>query len=400
MAGAVAWSPFGRLWSAAAAANVGDGIRAAAFPLIAVTFTQDPLVVSGLAAAATLPWLLFGLLGGAVVDRVDRRRLAWTVNAARAVVLGGLLVALAADIATVSWLYVAAFVIGIGETLADTAVVSVVPALVPRDELERANGRLVSAEVAGNEFVGPLLGSLLFSAALLLPVAVDAASLAVAAALLFSLPATGPPPAHSRTPVRLGSSVAEGLRVVWRRPRLRAVVGIGAALSFADAAWFSLLVLYAVKTLGLPKEAFGALLAAGALGGVLGGLAAGAITRRVGKGAAAATALILTAVAQLVFATGTVIAVAASMLALSSGAFAIWNTVSATERQVDIPDQLLGRVNATYRTLAIGAAPLGALVGGLLARQLGLTAPLLAGVAPLLLLALLALRALKDDGAH
>jgi MFS family permease len=400
VAEAVVWrGAYWRLWSASTAANVGDGIRAAAFPLIAATFSRDPLVVGGLTAAAYLPWLLFGLLGGAVVDRVDRRRLSWTVNAVRALALCALVLGLATGVANVAWLYAAAFVVGIGETLADNAVLTMLPTLVPSEHLDTANGRLVSAQVAGNEFIGPLLGSLLFSYALLLPVAVDAATLGVAAVLLLSLPlASGRAPSTAReTGVR--NSIREGIRFVRSQPRLRAVVAIGTGVSMADAAWFSILVLYAVETLRLEAGTFGVLLAVGAIGGVLGGVVAGRITRRLGRAPAAAAALAATALAQLVIGVSATVVPVAVMLAVSSAAFAIWNTISVTERHIVTPNALLGRVNATYRTAVVGVAPVGAVLGGLLARQLGLRAPLLAGVVPLLLLAVLAWRRLGEGSA-
>ncbi len=395
---AITWPPpYWRLWSASTAANMGDGVRAAAFPLIAATFSRDPLVVGGLTVAAYLPWLTFGLVGGAVVDRVDRRRLSWTVNAVRTAALAALVVGLASGTANVAWLYAVAFVVGTGETLADNAVLTMLPTLVPTEQLDRANGRLVSAQVAGNEFVGPLLGSVLFSYALLLPVAVDGAALGVATALLLSLPAmSGPAPAvGTRRSVR--DSIVEGVKFVRRHRRLRAVVLIGAGLSMADAAWFSLLVLYSEEVLRLEPAAFGALLAVGALGGILGGVLAGRCIARYGRAAAAASALAATAAAQVAIAVTANVPLVAAMLAVTSGAFAIWNTVSATERHVVTPNELLGRVNAAYRTAAIGVAPLGVVAGGLVARGFGLRAPLLIGVVPLLALAALASRRLGDS---
>lgn len=387
--------PYWRLWSASTATNVGDGIRAAAFPLVAVTFSRDPLVVSGLTVAAYLPWLLFGLIGGAIVDRVDRRRLSWTVNAARAVTLAVLVAGLATDVATVWWLYLVAFIVGIGETLADNATLAMVPSLVPSDQLETANGRLVSAQVAGNEFIGPLLGSLLFSVALLLPVVADGLAMGVAAVLLLTLPTVAPSRQAGDGLVRMRASIVEGLQFVREQPRLRLVLVIGATLSIADAAWFSLLVLLAEQRLDLPSSGFGLLLAIGAVGGILGGMVAGAVIRRVTGGTATAVALTSTAIAQLVIALSTHVVVVGVMLAVTSGAFALWNTVSVTERQRRTPDWMLGRVNATYRTAALGAAPVGAVIGGLVARSLGVTAPLLMGVVPLLLLAVLAGRRLQ-----
>lgn len=375
-----------RLWSASALSNLGDGIRAAALPLLAAALTRDPVLVAGVAVAQQLPWLTFGLVTGAVVDRADRRRVLIVVNGVRTILLGALVVAILSHQAALPLLYALAFAVGVGETLHDTAAQVAVPALVHDDQLDRANGGMVLAQVAGNELIGPPLGGALFALGVILPFITDSGLLALSAMLALGLPVLVRPasikPAASQP--SLVADIVEGLRWLAGHRVLRTVTALGAVLSLADAAWFPILVLYAGEILGLGPMAFGLLLGSGAAGGLAGGLLAARIARAVGSAAALVSSVALTGAAQLVLGLTSSWAVAVVVLALSSLAFAVWNVVSMSLRQSLVPDRLLGRVNSAYRTLVTGAAPIGALLGGALASLLGLRMPFLAGV-PLVL---------------
>ena len=155
-----------RVWAAAAASNLADGIFWVALPLIAVTLTTEPALVAGVAVAARLPWLFFVLFAGAIADRVDRRATMRNVQLLRVAVVAGLLLLALTDSLALPVLYAAALALGIGETFYDTAGMSIMPSLVPRELLSRANSRLYAVEMAANELVGPPLGGLLVAAAI------------------------------------------------------------------------------------------------------------------------------------------------------------------------------------------------------------------------------------------
>jgi hypothetical protein len=148
---------FAKLWAAQGTSNLGDGVYGTALPLLAATLTRDPLLVSLVSFAEWLPWLLFGLLSGALLDRWDRRRVMWTVDAARFAIVGGLAVAVLADRASIALLAAVGFLLGTGQTLVDTGAHSILPTLVSREaqRLERANGRLVGTQVVTQELAGP-----------------------------------------------------------------------------------------------------------------------------------------------------------------------------------------------------------------------------------------------------
>ncbi|HEU4397592.1 MAG TPA: MFS transporter, partial [Actinomycetota bacterium] len=167
--------------------NLGDGVTLVAGPLLAASLTRDPRLVAGLAVAQRLPWLLFSLVSGALVDRLDRRLLMVRVDAARCLAVALLGVAVLADAASLPLLYVVFFALGTAETLFDNAAVSILPAVVPRDQLARANGRLLGVRMVANELVAPPLGGLLFAAAAAVPFLLDAGTFAAAAALVAAM---------------------------------------------------------------------------------------------------------------------------------------------------------------------------------------------------------------------
>jgi len=176
-----------RLWTAAGISTLGDGIREAALPLLAASLTRDPGAVAAVAFAGRLPWLVFSLLSGAVVDRVDRKKVMWMVDSGRALVMVGLATAVVFDATSIPLLAGAAFVLGTGETLFDNAAQSFMQSVAPRDRLEEANSRLYAVQITSQEFVGPPVGSLLFAAAMAAPFFVDAGSFVAAAALVLGI---------------------------------------------------------------------------------------------------------------------------------------------------------------------------------------------------------------------
>lgn len=151
------------LWGGTASANLADGITLAAAPLLAAALTRDPALVSGLVVAQRLPWFLFVLFSGVVVDRFDRRTLLILGNAVRLLALGGVTVALGLGVRELWILYVAAFLLGTAETVVDNASLAILPSLVRRERTSDANGRLFATQSILNELAGPPLGALIFS---------------------------------------------------------------------------------------------------------------------------------------------------------------------------------------------------------------------------------------------
>ncbi|WP_152360259.1 MFS transporter [Microlunatus speluncae] len=379
---------FVRLWSATALSNLGDGIRAAAFPLLAAGLTSSPVLITGVAVVGQLPGLLFGLVAGVAADRFNRRSLVLTTDIIRTVLLAGLVVLIATGAATIWVVYGVVFVSGLASVLRDTTAGTLLPSIVGKDQLDRANGRMVTAEIAGNEFVGPPLGGYLFGIAVALPFAVNGGTMAIAAALVASLPAMLQPAAAPAGPsrARLLTDLRDGLRWLIRRRDVLAVPATSVALAMTDSAWFTLLVLYLRDVLNLPGIWFGAMLAIGAVGGLAGGLVAARIGRAIGLRWTIVGCLVVAAAGQLALGTTSSTVITALVLASSSLVFAVWNVAARTLIQRRTPTELLGRVASINGTVITAASILGALLGGVTAEQLGLQAPFLFGV-PLLIIA-------------
>jgi MFS family permease len=391
---------FYKLWAASAISNFGDGIRLTALPLLAATLTRDPGLIAGVFFASSAPWLLFALTAGALVDRLDRRIMMWTMQVARMALMAFLTVAIVADLGTTAMLvtlYVVSFFLGTGEVLFDNAAQAIMPAVVRKDQLQVANGRLYAVEEAANRFLGPPVGSFLFAAAAALPFIVDAASFGVGAVLIFSMTGSyAPARSGSPSPTSLRFEIAEGLKWLLRHRILRTLAVMTGVSNLTHSATYAIFVLYALEILHLSEWGFGVILATSAIGGLVGGLVAPRLARFFGDGKSFYIITISAAVAELAIGlTSNAVIVAVAMIAFGLGAM-WWNVIAVSLRQSIVPDQLLGRVNSVYRLLAWGTMPLGAAVGGILGRTFGLRAAYFFSAIVLALLTLYMLPIVSD----
>lgn len=364
-------------------ANLGDGIRLAAFPLLAAQMTDEPLAVGAVAAAGGIPWLVTGLLAGGLADRVGARRLLPLADAARVMVLGGLVALLVTDRAGIPAVLAAALLLGVAETVRDTAAETVVPRLVHADQLERAGGRLTAGSLIGNEFAGPLVGGVLFGAGAALPFIASSAASALAVLLVLSLPVAVlrllTPMDPAERSVEAGTLA--GLRWLSRQRMLGGLVLVVALVALADSAWFAVFVLFSEDRLGLGPVGFGALLALGAGGGLAGSLLADKVVAgRRHKGAIAWSSAVATTCPALLLLAPELWA-AGIVVVVSSAAFGVLNVAAAGLRYRLVPSDLLGRVSAAWRTSAYASGAGGALVGGFVASTQGLSAPFALSVA-------------------
>jgi MFS family permease len=369
---------FWRFWTAALLANVGDGIRLSAFPLLAAALTNEPVLVAAVTAAQALPWLLGGLAAGSLADRVSARALIAAADTGRVTVLALLVGLILTDHVAIGAVLVGACLLGRGEIVRDTAAQTVIPRLVDNRLIERANGRLVAAEVVGGEFVGPPVGAALFVAGAALPFVANGAALALCVLLVVSIPLSLlstqlAPSAEGPAPIAHG--VLAGLRWLRGQRLLCALFGAVAAVALADSAWFAILVLFVSKTLRLSGGVYGLLLAVGAVGGVVGALLAERLIGTTRHRAVLAWSLAVGAVTPAVLLIAPTLWALAGVVVITSASFAVLNVAAVSVRHRIVPAALLGRVTATSRTLTYAAAAAGALVGGLAAAEAGLSAP-------------------------
>ncbi|MEY9775062.1 MFS transporter [Arthrobacter sp. MW3 TE3886] len=387
-----------KLWTSSGLSNLADGVFKIALPLLAIQFTQSPTLVAGLSVAATLPWLLFALTAGALADRLDRRKLMLWANLSRAMLPALLAAVVVLDLGSMWDLYVVALMVGVAETLYDTSAQSIMPQLVHRDQLSRANGRLYAVELTTNQFIGPPLGGLLVAVGAVAGVAVPAALWLAAVGGLLLVPGAFRTEREQKTTLRF--DIGEGLRFLWNQKILRTLAVMTGVFNFASSASFAVLVLFAVgpaSQMGLSEVGFGLLLTTSALGAFVGSFISERVEARLGR----SKSLMLTIFGAALFVGAPAMTdnpyVLGPIFFVGGMLIVLWNVITVSLRQRITPNRLLGRVNSAYRLLAWGTMPLGAAAGGLLAQWLGLQ--VMFGIMGVLTLALLGMMPVLTDKA-
>jgi MFS family permease len=360
------------LWSSGTLTDLSDGVLLAAGPLLVASLTREPFAVAMAVFTQRIPWVLFGVVAGAIIDRVDRRRLLITVNALRVVVAGLLGLVIAFDATTLAVVYLALFLLGTAETFADNAKTVAIAVVVPRAGLGRANARLYGSGIVGNQLAGPPLGALLFGLGMAWPFALNVLLLLAGVVLLVPIRLPGGPTTGTR---HLRHEVAEGLRWLWSNAPVRTLAILITVFNVTFGAAFSVWVLYALERLGLSEVGFGLLMTAGALGGLVGTALYGTLERRFGYATLLRVGLVVECLTHLVLALTRSPAVAGLVMAAFGTHAVVWGTTSTTIRQRVVPSLLLGRVTSVYMIGSVGALSLGTLIGGAIAQRYGILAP-------------------------
>jgi MFS family permease len=354
--------------------NLGDGLMMAAGPLLVASQTRNPVLVAAAAMAFQLPWLVFGLVAGALADRLDRRVLVMAMDGARAVVLAGLCVVILTGHVNI-WLVMAAmFLVGLAEVFADSSTNTLLPMLVEKPDLGIANARIQVGFLTANQLVGPALGAVIFAAGTALPFMIQTVCVALGVVLVSRIGTPrGAVREHVETHVR--QDIVEGVRWLAGNRPVRTLALVIVAFNVTWAAPWSVLVLWSMERVGIDAAGFGLLTTAAALGGLLGTAAYGRVESRVPLATLMRTVLACEVVFHLAMAL-TTSPWAAYPLMFFFGAYAfIWGTLSQAVRQRAVPTQFQGRVGSVYMLCVMGGMLGGSLLGGLIAHQWGVTAP-------------------------
>ena len=409
-------TPFGvnywRLWTASVISNLGDGISGVAYPWLASAVTRNPIHIALVGVATRLPWLVFSLPAGVITDRIDRRRLVVAMDALRAVVTIGVAVVVLIFQSELSSpeslasgetlppsgagvllavVYVSAALFGLAEVLRDNAAQTLMPSVVTKDNLEKANGRLWGAEMVTNSFIGPPLGGFLLAVAFSVPFFVDAGTFAVSAAMVALLAGSFRPQIRDSAGPRpsFATDLKEGFRWLWNHRLLRALAIVLGLLNAAGSATQATIVLFAQEVLNLDATGFGLLASAGAVGGILGSFGASAVSKALGPGPSLAGTFVVGIGTSIAIGLTSSATLVWAMFAIGTFSAIVWNVITVSLRQAIIPDHLLGRVNSVYRFFGWGMMPIGIFLGGLLVqivsgladRDIGLRAPFFAAAA-------------------
>ncbi|MCW2497017.1 MFS transporter [Jatrophihabitans sp.] len=362
---------FRRLYASSATSNLADGIGRTALPLLAASYTHNAVLVSGLITCTYLPWLLFALPSGALIDRLDRRHAMAAANVLRAACTGVLALLIVSHEASIAVLYAVAFLLGLAETVYDSASRALLPQLVGAAELDRANSLLTVEETLGQTFLGAPIGSVLFATAAALPVLINAVGFAGAALLLLALRGAFRPP-RTGASTTLRQEIGEGVRWLNGHSLLRGLTLISTVTASVSSMTSGILVLYVIEELRLPPADFGLVLLVGGLGSILGGLGTPLAARRFGRGRTLTIGCALGAIGVAAMAFTRNGYVGALFFGIDGAGVMVWNVLTMSLRQALIPQQLFGRVQGAYRTLVFGGIALGALAGGALGHVIGI----------------------------
>lgn len=352
--------------------SLGSAFTRFALPLLVFHLTGSPVNLALTVTATFLPVVLFGLIIGVWVDRVDRKRLMIITDIGRAAVIAWLPLLASLDLLSVGWIYAAAFASSLLAMVFETSQVSAIASLVPRDDLMRANGRL-QASYSATGVLGSLLAGLVVA---VLPVPLlllgDALSFLISAGALALISrrfndAAG----HEEDAPALRTELLAGVRYVVGQPVLLCLAVMLALINFVGITPDTQLVLFAKQRLQASDSQVGLLYAAGGAGVVILSLLAGRLRRRFAYGQVALGALMLHGLFIAAFAAAPWYWAALPLWSLSTGVEALFNIATASLVQAIIPDHLMGRVISVLRVLAWSAIPLGTALGGLVIERTG-----------------------------
>jgi MFS family permease len=361
---------FWKFWAGQTISTMGSSITLFALPLLVYRLTGSAVSLALTTTFGFLPYLIFGLILGAWVDRIDRRRLMIAVDVAQAVGVASIPLLYSLGLLQLWWIYGVVFVSGTLSIAFRAAEFAAIPSLVPKNNLVTANGR-IQASYSAATIVGPLLAGLLLS---LIPLEallyLDALSFAGSAALMAlirrSFNAEARPPSAG-----IVSDIAEGLRYVWGHPVLRNISLMMALVNLVGSTVGAQLVLFVSRRYEVDEAAVGLFYSAGGAGVVVLSLAAGALSRRFGFSKVALGALVLSGIALIALAITPFYWAGLLLWAVASGLGILFNINTGSLRQAIVPSHMLGRVISVAMVIAWSAIPVGTILGALIIERTG-----------------------------
>ena len=363
---------FWALWAAFTGSNLGDGLSLVAFPLLAISLTDDARLVALVTVFRFLPFLVVGLPAGVLIDRSDRRAIAILGQIGRGAAVGLMAVVIIADAANIGLLAVTAFVVGVGEVLVDGGLPALVRDAVRVDQLEVANSRMMATQTVSNTFVGPPLGALLFEIHPSAPFISSVVLYLGAVVMLGRLPGNfKPTQSEEASSEGIWQQMMVGLRYVWSHPVLRPLALAVAAFSFVGQAGNAVFVILITERFGLSGIEFGVLIAIDGVAAVIMSFFVARVVAKTSHTISMRFAIVTYVAAALLFGLTTAIATAVLASLISGVSDPSWNVISSTIRQRLVPDEVFGRMMTAYLFIAWSANPLGAITGGMIAEQWG-----------------------------
>lgn len=376
-------SDFSRIWTASLVTNLSDGVLWLAVPLLAVSLTEDPVLIGMLSALSLLPWLFFAIPIGVLVDRTNRRRALIFGNLIRTIVGLFLSFTISQQIVNIWILFIAVFAIGACEVLVDTTSQSILPQILEKKDFEKGNSRLQISEVIVAQFAGTPLSGFLYAIMIALPFYFSTTGFLLAAIVISVSPFMRNLNSNSDADVqedRLGllADVKFAMLYIRNNSQILSIVVITTSLGFLFSLSNAIMPLFVLKELDVAPSLFGVVLAIQGFGALLGSALAPKISALIGRGQSLGIAIVVTSFMTLFAGISPNVYVFVAVQVVAAFAVSIWNILLMSLYQSLIPTHLYGRIHGARRTLVWGLMPIGSVIGGFIAKG-GLRLPFLLG---------------------
>ncbi len=393
---------FSRIWSASLITNLVDGVLRLAAPLLAVSLTEDPILIGALSALGLLPWLFFAIPIGALVDRVDRRRALVLGNSLRAVIALFIAFAVSQDFINIWLLLISVFFFGICEVLVDTTSQAVLPQILDKSNYERGNSRLQISEVIVSQFAGAPLSGLLYAVSIALPFFFSTTGFILAGLLILLFPferAINVRKEGDAGQAKLGlkGDIKFALNYLYQDKQIFSIVVITTLLGFFYSLSNAIAPLFILKELNVSPALFGVVLAIQGIGALAGSIAAPMVSKYLGRGKALAINVFFASLLVIFIGLSPNAYFFVAVSVLVGFTISVWNILLMSLYQSIIPPELYGRIHGARRTIVWGLMPIGALLGGVIARG-GLRLPFLIGGSIATLIAFFSYKHIKRIG--
>lgn len=375
------------LWSGQTISNIGTEVTQLAFPLLILSLTGSAAQAGFAGALRALPYIIFSLPAGALIDRWDRKRAMIFCDTGRAISLASIPVALAIGHLTILQLYLVALIEGTLFVFFNIAEAACLPRVVPKEQLPAATAQNMATDGI-TALVGPSLGGALYTAGRFLPFLADAVSYTVSVFSLFFIK-TKFQKERVASRRKLWVEIREGLAWLWHHPLIRFMAILTGGYNFVSAGYVLIIIVLAQQQHASPFI-IGLIFAIGGIGAVLGAIVAPAIQKRLSFGQAIIGASWLTMLFMPLYAIAPNPLVLGIITAASFSVGPVYNVVQFSYRSALIPDELQGRVNSVFRLIAFGGQPLGLALTGLLIENIGVIQTVLISSVGFIILAIAA----------
>jgi len=393
---------FSRIWSASLITNLVDGVLRLASPLLAVSLTEDPILIGALTALGLLPWLFFAIPIGAIVDRVDRRKALVLGNSLRAAIALFIAFAVSQGFINIWLLLISVFLFGICEVLVDTTSQAVLPQILDKSNYERGNSRLQISEVIVSQFAGAPLSGLLYAVSIALPFFFSTTGFILAGLLILLFPFEREINAKKEGEVgqaKLGlkGDIKFALNYLYQDKQIFSIVVITTLLGFFYSLSNAIAPLFILKELKVSPALFGVVLAIQGVGALAGSIAAPMVSKYLGRGKALAINVFFASLLVIFIGLSPNAYFFVAVSVLIGFTISVWNILLMSLYQSLIPPELYGRIHGARRTIVWGLMPIGAIIGGVIARG-GLRLPFLIGGVIATLIAFFSFKHIKRIG--